>query len=237
MIEFVICDDDKRFLSKVEILINKVMLKKEIEYKIQKFYDYDQDFIGCIEKKENPRIYILDIEAPSRSGINIGKIIRKNDLESHIIFLTGHEELGNVLLRKDINFFAFINKFEGFESRLKKNIEAALNSLNKKKFLEIKEKKVLYRFSLQNILYITRESVERKTIIYTDNNAHCVNKSLTEVVSGLDDRFIQTHRSCYINKDRAVEINYRKKQVIFDTGVVIYMVSANYKAEDYIDVN
>lgn len=237
MIEFIICDDDKRFLSKVEILINKVMLKKEIEYKIKKFYDYDKEFIKCIEKKENPRIYVLDIEAPSRSGINIGKIIRKNDFESQIIFLTGHEELGNVLLRKDINFFAFINKFEGFESRLKKNIEASLNSLNKKRFLEVKEKKILYRFSLQNVLYITRESVERKTMIYTDSNVHSVNKSLIEVVSGLDERFIQTHRSCYINKDRAVEINYRKKQIVFDTGAVIDMVSSNYKVEDYVDVD
>lgn len=237
MIEFVICDDDKKFLQKVEIIVNKIMLKKDFEYKIYKFYDYDQKFLDCMAKKEGPRIYILDIEAPSRSGINIGKIIRKQDIESQIIFLTGHEELGNLLLRKDVSFFAFINKFEGFEVRLKKNIEASLISLNKKKFLEIKDKKVCYRFSLQNILYITRDSVERKTIIYTDNNVHSLNKSLIEVVSKLDDRFIQTHRSCYVNKDRAVEINYRKKQVIFDTGAVIDMVSSNYRSEDYINVD
>lgn len=236
MIEFIICDDDKKFLEKVEVMVNKIMLKKDIEYKILKFYDYDQKFLNCLLKKETPRIYILDIEAPSRSGINIGKIIRKQDLESQIIFLTGHEELGNLLLRKDINFFAFINKFEGFESRLKKNIESSLLTLGKKRFLEIKDKKIYYRFSLQNILYITRDSVERKTVIYTDNGIHSINKSLTEITEMLDDRFIQTHRSCYINKDRAVEINYRKKKVIFDTGAVIDMVSSNYILEDYVDV-
>lgn len=237
MLEFVICDDDKNFLKKVEFLIDKLMIRKEIEYRICKFYDYDQSFLRCISEKETPRIYVLDIEAPSRSGINVGKIIRKNDFESHIIFLTGHEELGSLLLRKDINFFAFINKFEDFEVRLKKNIEAALLSLNKQRFFEIKDKKIHYRFSYQNILYITRESIERKTIIHTDNNAHSINKTLTEIAALLDDRFIQTHRSCYINKDRAVEINYKKKKIIFDTGEIVDMVSSNYKAEEYTNVS
>lgn len=237
MIEFIICDDNKTFLAKVENVVNKIMLKKDFEYSIKKFYDYDKNFLKCLTGKEHQRIYVLDIETPSRSGINIGKLIRKDDYESPIIFLTGHEELGNLLLRKDINFMSFINKFEGFESRLKKGVETSLNFLGKKRFLEIKDKKICYRFSLQNILYITRDSVERKTVIYTDNGIHSINKSLTEITEMLDDRFIQTHRSCYINKDRAVEINYRKKQVVFDTGAVIDMVSSNYKLEDYVNVD
>ncbi|HPF82598.1 MAG TPA: LytTR family DNA-binding domain-containing protein [Bacilli bacterium] len=237
MVEFIICDDDKRFLEKVVNVVNKIMLKKDFEYSISKFDDYDSKFIKYLSKKENPRIYILDIETPSRSGINVGKVIRKDDIESPIIYLTGHEELGNLLLRKDINFMSFINKFEGFENRLNKGIENSLNSLGKKKFLEIKDKKVCYRFSLNNILYITRDSVERKTLIHTEGNVHSVNKSLTDIANLLDDRFIQTHRSCYINKDRAVEINYRKRKVFFDTGAVIDMVSSNYKLEDYINVD
>lgn len=232
MVEFFICDDDKKFLMRVEQLINKIMLKREYEYRIFKFYDYDQKFIKCINKKEKARIYILDIEVPSQSGINVGKIIRKNDLESPIIFLTGHEELGNLLLRKDVNFFAFINKFEDFEARLRKNLDASLASLNKKKFLEIKEKRVWYRFSLQNILYITRESVDRKTVIHTDSGTHNVNTSLLDIANNLDDRFVKTHRSCYINKNRAVEINCKKKEIVFDNGEIIDMVSCNYKLED-----
>lgn len=237
MLEFVICDDDKKFLEKVTNVINKIMLKKNFEYKISKFYDFDKKFLDNLSSKESPRIYILDIELPSRSGINVGKMIRKNDLESPIIFLTGHEELGNLLLRKDINFFAFINKFEDFEARLKKNIDSSLKTLNKRKFLEIKDKKIYYRFSLDNILYITRESVERKIIIRTDKNFHSINSSLTKISESLDDRFVQTHRSCYINKDRAVEINYKKKVIIFDNGEVVDLLSTNYKIEELKYVN
>lgn len=231
MLEFIICDDDKDFLIKVENLVNKVMLKKDLEYKIYKFNDYDKKFMNILNVKEHPRIYILDIELPSSSGITIGRQIRKNDLESQIIFLTGHEELGSILLRKDVNFFAFINKFEDFESRLKRNIDLSLATLNKKKFLEIKDKKAYYRLSLDSILYITRDSVERKTIIYTDNNKHVINKPLKEIEQDLDDRFLKTHRACIINKNRLAEINYKEKEIIFDNGTKIDYLSKKYKVE------
>lgn len=231
MIEFIICDDDKNFLKKVENVVDKTMLKKDIEYKIYKFNDYDKKFMDIIKTKENPRIYILDIELPSASGINIGRQIRKKDLESQIIFLTGHEELGALLLRKDVNFLAFINKFEEFEERLRNNLERSLLALNKKKFLELKDKKAYYRLSLESILYITRDSVERKTIIHTDNNAHTINKPLKDIEKYLDDRFEKTHRSCVINKDRIVEINYKTREIIFDNGSKIDFLSKKYKLE------
>ena len=231
MLEFIICDDDKNFLSKVENFVNKVMLKKDIEYKIYKFTDYDKKIMEMIKTKDNPRIYILDIELPSASGITIGRQIRKKDLESQIIFLTGHEELGSLLLRKDVNFLAFINKFEEFEERLKKNLEMSLLALNKKKFLELRDKKSYYRLSLESILYITRDSVERKTIIHTENNVHTINKPLKDIEKYLDDRFIQSHRSCIINKSRIAEINYRSREIIFDNGSKTDFLSKKYKME------
>ena len=32
----------------------------------------------------------------------------------------------------------------------------------------------------------------------------------------LDDRFIQTHRSCYINQDRKVSVDKAKRIITFD---------------------
>ena len=34
MVEFIICDDDKKFLKRVEDLISKIMVKKKFEYDI-----------------------------------------------------------------------------------------------------------------------------------------------------------------------------------------------------------
>ena len=53
------------------------------------------------------RIYLLDIETPSASGIDIARKIRKHDIESMIIFITGHEELGDVVLKNNTMFLSF----------------------------------------------------------------------------------------------------------------------------------
>jgi len=229
MVEFIICDDDKKFLKRVEDLISKIMVKKKIEYDIVKFYDYDDKFFNHIVTKECMRIFVLDIETPTNSGIIVGRKIRKTDYESPIIFLTGHEELGNMLLRKDLMFLAFINKFEEFNTRLKKNIEKALSISNKKAYLDIDNHGTSYKIAFDKILYFTRDSVERKTLIVTEINTHKIMKSLSEVVESLDDRFIQTHRACIINSDRAEEINYKQKYILFDNGIKIDLVSNNYK--------
>lgn len=237
MIEFIICDDDKKFLKRVEDLISKIMVKKKFEYDIVKFYDYDDKFFTHIETKDSMRIFILDIETPTNSGIIVGRKIRKTDYESPIIFLTGHEELGNMLLRKDLMFLAFINKFEEFNARLKSTIEKALSISNKKPYLDIDSHGVTYKVAFDKILYLTRDSVERKTLIVTEINTHKVMKSLSEVVDSLDDRFVQTHRACVINSDRAEEINYKQKYILFDNGIKINLVSNNYKIGEKYNVN
>ena len=107
----------------------------------------------------------------------------------------------------------------------------SLLTLNKKKFLELRDKKSYYRLSLESILYLTRDSVERKTIVYTDNNAHTINRSLKDIENYLDDRFVKTHRSCVINRDRIAEINYRTREIIFDNGSKIDFLSKKYKLE------
>lgn len=233
MIEFIICDDDKSFLSKVEQLINKFMMKKYSDYKIKKFADYNQAFIEEIDKKICPRIYILDIETPSSSGIYISKLIRKKDIESSIIFLTGHEELGPVLLRKDVHFLSFINKFEGFETRLISALENAMQLLGRPIYLCIKDNNIYYRIPFHTILYIYKDTVERKTKIVTDNNEFNISKALNKIVGLLDDRFIQTHRACYINKERVVKLDYKNKSITFDNNLkVADLLSKIFRKEE-----
>lgn len=229
MIEFIVCDDNKVFLNNVVEIINKIMLKKKVDYKIKKFYDFDNSFLSYIDSTDNMKIYILDIETPTRSGISIGRLIRKRDLKSPIIYLTGHEELSSLILRKDISFLAFINKFEDFEYRVAVNIDKALKMLSCSEYLTFEEAGVIYHITYDKILYFTRDSVARKTVIVTDNKEYKVFRSLSDIEKDLDSNFMKTHRSCIINKNRAEQINYKKKFIHFDNGVTIDLISNNFR--------
>ena len=231
MIEFIICDDDKTIVEKVEKTIDDIMMKNKIVYKTICFYDYNEEFMKLVSNKECIRIYILDIETPSRSGIDVARFIREKDMESIIIFMTGHDELGPAVLKKELWFLSFINKFEDSFERLKTSLLKALQILNIKTKLHFEERGVIYNISLNDILYITRDSIERKSIIKTAKNEYRTYKTLLELSSMLDERFMQTHRACIVNKERVATINSMKKTILFDNGLSIDLLSDKYKKE------
>ena len=86
MINFIICDDDIKFRKKVETAVDKYMMKNHTEYKIYPFDDYNKSFLNIVKQKLPFKIYILDIEAPTMSGIDIARIIRNKDVDSALIF-------------------------------------------------------------------------------------------------------------------------------------------------------
>ena len=106
MINVIICDDNEKDNKKAESITKKFMDKIKQEYKIYTCNDYNKQFYSLVESKIPFKIYLLDIETPSRSGIDVAREIRRKDIDSVIIFLTAHEELGNVILKKDLMFLS-----------------------------------------------------------------------------------------------------------------------------------
>lgn len=231
MINIIICDDNEKDRKAIRTATTKFLDKNKIENTIYEFKDYNKKFNEIVDLKIPSKIYLLDIETPSKSGIDVAREIRKKDIDSVIIFLTVHEELGSVVLKNDLLFLSFINKFDDFENRLNKSLKKSLELLRRKNVIRFKDRNVLYTININDILYLTKESFERKTIIKTDYTEFKVNNSLNEIVKMLDDRFIQTHRACYINKDRAVKIDKAKRIIMFDNNEKTDLLSDKYKKD------
>lgn len=225
MINFIICDDNKTIVNQIKDIIAKFMMKNEHSYKTYFFNDYNSEFLKIMNAKLQFKIYILDIETPTRSGIDIARLIREKDVDSMIIFITGHEELGSTILKNDLMFLSFINKFDDYENRLISAIRKALKMFHKKNILKFKDGNNLYTISMDDIMYITRDSLERKCIIKTEHYQFKSHKTIKELENLLDDRFIKTHRACIVNKDKIAKIDKSKKKIVFDTGETIYLVS------------
>ena len=171
----------------------------------------------------------MDIEAPSKSGIDIARKIRKKDKESAIIFLTSHDECGYAVLKSCTNFLTFISKFDEYEENLINAIKEALELLHIKKTLTFVEHNVTYNITINNILYITKDTVNRKSVIVTDNNIHKTYMTISELLKILEPMFIQSHRSCIVNLERIEKVDRNRNLIIFDNGVKIDLLSDNYK--------
>ncbi len=231
MINFIICDDDIKFRDKVIHFVNCYMMKNKIEYKTHIFDDYDSSFMRIVEKKMSFKIYILDIETPTHSGIDVARIIRKNDVDSVLIFLTGHHELSNVVLKNDFLFLSFINKFDDCEGRLNKSLDRAFQTLKVKNIIRFKDGGVVYTIPQSDILYVTRDSIERKCIIVTDYGEFMISKNLNEIEELLDDDFVKTHRACIMNSKRIRSVSKSKKEVLFDNGMKSNLISTRFDEE------
>lgn len=231
MINFIVVDDNVEISKNVENIISKVMINEEVEYKINVFDDYDSKFLGVMSKAMSNKVYILDIETKSASGIDIARQIRKNDIDSVIIFITAHEELAGVIIKESLMVLTFICKFDDFDNKLKNAVENSLKIVGNKRVIRFNDYNSLYTIPIKDILYITRDSIERKSIIKTDYATYKVTKSLIELKELATDSLIQTHRACLANKQRILKIDKTKKTITFDNGLVIDLLSDSYKKE------
>lgn len=227
--EFVICDDEKVFRSNIRRVIDKVLMDQEYDYDVIEFSKFDPSFKKKIQESTH-KIYILDIEIKdSISGIDIARKIRENDWESIIIFVTSHNELGYQALKARIMLLDFISKYDDFENNLESILRKSLSLINSKKTIKFDSEGTSYIIHLSDILYIEKDTVDRKCIIKTTYNEIVVNKTLNYMIQNLDDRFYLSHRSCLINTDKIRKIDWKNSVIYFESGISTSLLSRDRK--------
>lgn len=228
MYNFIVCDDDKYILNLVCDNIRTIMNKNKLKYEIYCFFSYNDNFMEMINTKFTNKIYILDIETNSRSGIEIAREIRKQDYDSIIIFLTGYQKYADSIIKAEFSILTFILKSE---EELTKRIQSAINIAIKFKRgnLLIVSDHIQYSIPMKDILYITTD--DRKAIVITTYTKFKFNETLASIMAMLDDRFVQTYISCYINLDNISYIDYKLNKIVFKNKEEIYMLSRKYKKE------
>ncbi len=230
MIRFVIVDDEIDEIKHIEKLISEVVTEDK---EIISFTEVDALLKHEIQNVEMRKIYILDIELGNKmSGISLAKKIRDVDYESEIIFITNHDKMFESAHRSVYEIFDFIEKFHDFDKRLKKDLKEILKRNFDTKMLSYKGSNgadlcIFYR----ELLYIYRDKEERKLIVVVKHNRYKVNMSIKEMLGKLDDRFVQCHRSCIVNKNVVQEWNYKENYFTLTNGDKVYLLSNMNKKE------
>ena len=230
MIKYVVIDDEAKDLELVEKIINKVLFKTENEYEIHKFSKYNLDLEKIINDNSEPKIYIIDIELDNKkSGLDIARQIRENDWDSEIIIITNHDRMFETVYKTIYKVFNFIEKFDNMEERLEKDLTLiSQKSYDKEKFV-YENNKISLQIYLKDILYIYRDTVERKLVIVTTNNKYLVNLTIQNMLDKLDYRFKQTHRACIANSERVRLFDWQNGFFELETGEKIYMLSKTFR--------
>ena len=229
MINFIVVDDIKKYADLICEIITKTMMRNKFMYKTHVFNEYDDKFNKVMMSDIPSKIYIMDIETKESSGIDIARKIRKFDIDSIIIFVTVHNEAGMVLLQDDLMFLSFLSKFDDFEKKLSNSIVKALDFIHRSVSIRFIDRGTIYSIPVSDILYVTKESKSRKSIIKTSCGEYSLNLTLREIIDLCGDSLVQTHRCCFVNMNRVRVIDKRRCIIEFDNGETTDLLSSNYK--------
>lgn len=200
MIQIAICDDETDTLLHLIDIITQYGKQKNMPLSIDSF-DAAQDLAVHIQSKDNYQIYLLDMLMPQINGIEIGQLIRKQDEQATIIYLT---------TSKDYAYQAFGVFAQRYLLKPLKKTElyeamdfAVSQALLYQKSLHVNTANGIHQILYQDIEYV--ECAARALHIFTTDESEIVSrllrKSFESNMSGLLENpdFIQTHKSFIVN--------------------------------------
>ena len=219
MINFIIYDKDKRFRQMYISIILKMFGNKNISYEIVEIEKYNNKTLEIINNLCGKKIFILEIDVPGMSGLDLAKIIRNNgDWDSQIIISTEHEKLEYCALTSNLLILDYISKYYNCLENVRNSIGLALKILNKNKSLNFQYKGEIFQLPYKDILFIERNIDLDISIINTKDSKIEINKTINELELLLKDEnnFLKTHRSCIVNINNITSFILEDSIIKFD---------------------
>lgn len=229
---FILYEDEDKFISRYEKTITKLMGKEKLSFKIFKIKKYNDKSSKIINNIVGNKVYILDIEVPGKNGIDLARQIRKSgDWISPIIVVTSHEEFKTVGFTGKILMLDFISKNGDIESNLIDSLSVALEITSCRPSYNFSYRGEYHSINYDDIIYFEKNLYNNSSVIVCEKDDYIVRKTISEIEEELEDTtFFKTHRSCIVNLNKIVKVD-------FDNGIIhfkdfkINLLSRNNKKE------
>lgn len=228
------------------IALDIEMRLKKMGFDVTGIAENDDTAIKMAEE-EAPQLILMDIHLEgSKNGIEIAKQVH-DELHIPVVFLTAHADSATFQQALKANPYGYVLKpFKDVD--LKNTIELAYSKykddLDKRKKVEfaqnilatalekennnsffVKEKNIVHKIDLQDIFWI--EALDNYTNIHTSSKRYTIHSYLRDVLISLpEEKFLRTHRSFAVAKDKISIIKEDKIVLLNQTEVAL---SRSYK--------
>ena len=216
MLKIAVCDDEKNVCDYIEKRITDYLAKIDEDAEISVFYDSAPLIEKCKESNDFDIIF-LDIKMKTINGVDCAKLLRENDVNSLIVFVTSSAEY--VFSGYEVKAFRYILKTD-LVNAFDRIFGECLTELKKNtdKVFPLKTTSVVKNIPLNDILYF--ESNKRVLILHTKNENYSFYGKLDDIEESLkDDDFIRIHQSFLVNALRIKSVS--KTEVALKNGDVL----------------
>ncbi|MEO1486616.1 MAG: LytTR family DNA-binding domain-containing protein [Bacteroidota bacterium] len=150
-------------------------------------------------------LMFLDIEMPVLKGMDFFKNLAN---KPKVIFTTAYRdyavegfELDAVdYLLKPISFARFLKSLEKFEGQQTKTVPTETPKETRDEFIFVRIDRKQVKIHLNDIIYV--ESLKDYVKIHTTDTRHVAKYGISAFQDLLDARFLRTHRSYLVNRDK-----------------------------------
>lgn len=217
-----ICEDE---LSQAKI-IRLYLSHLSEKYKITSvtYFADGETLFKAFESGIRFDLYLLDIDLPGMSGIDLGSVICSSQSNAAIIYITGYAQYITQAFRlpttqyllKPVKRKAFHRAVAQFYAETNRN-----------KFLIHRDDKTVYSISFNEIVYV--EFYYKRSIVHTFDACHETTVNLRFQKEQLNENsFIQTHQGYFVNP---MHINYIHGLQIHCNNHEIVPISARRKRD------
>ncbi|MDL2248150.1 LytTR family DNA-binding domain-containing protein [Tyzzerella sp. OttesenSCG-928-J15] len=218
----IICDDEPSALTKLENLVNTYLPASIQNVSISKCTSGEEVLELCHSKRYG--MAFLDIQMKGISGLETAKLLRKDNDDLMIVFMTNYKE--HSIEGYEVRIFRYMLKNKD-EAYYQKNLEAIFTEyINKHREISIVTRKFCLTLPLSDICYFDVNM--RKTTLYLMNGQEYIcPKSLTEIESDLIGyAFIRPHKSYLVNLANVEYIG--SKDLVMKNGKTVF-ISRGYR--------
>lgn len=202
MVNFIIYEDEEKMRNMYKEVIHNFFGNKDQGYRIIEYSEYKNTIIDEIKNIEGKKIFLLDIEVPGKTGLELARDIRNDgDWLSPLIVITTHENLKTQGFTGRMLMLDFLSKYDDVKTNLKESIMIAYNIVSSYKTISFKQRGEIFQVLYDSILYIEKNVNDNYVTVVTKNDSITMKGCINNITNFLieDPRFMKTHRSCIVN--------------------------------------
>ena len=181
MFTIYILDDERMDLEKERRITEDYFRRKGLECRVEAYQDA-RWLLGDIAAQKYD-MYILDVEMPQLSGLEVAREIRKYYPDPVIIFVTNFVDYA--VEAYEVNTYRYIPK-EILQEKLTEAYEALLPQIleQEKKYYIIEKKADVEKINYEDLFYLKKDG--RYTVLVHRHGESRVRKSMADVMHELD---------------------------------------------------
>lgn len=193
MLRLAICDDDAKVVEQIRNIADQYFkdTQRILQWKSTKMV------LRC-SRKPAAAYFLLDIEMPGMSGIQVAQELRANNKRAKIIFVTGYEEYQSAAFQ--LHAFSYLIKPFTAED-IKRQLEEAIDYLD-----DAQETSAIVFHTVDGDVHLSPEQISfieyksRKVEIHTAENTYVAVYTMKQIIEILEKHpFVSSHQNYLIN--------------------------------------